>query len=303
MYMWILFAVATIISGPAYALTCSSNTSLDIVGGFSMAEAQRFVSDVNQIRMGLVSPYPESMYVLEWNNDLAQQAQYAIDNQCTTQTAPLPLPANQREDMAGFSLLGQSGPTEIVSTSDRIAYVLSVWNNGKYTYSDDCAAAKQAGTVCGTCAGTTGMNACLAYTQLIWAKTHAVGCGASICNSKRYITCLYGPAGNVVGEAPYKRATSPISKCDYYSSGTPSDDGDGFFDTGKEWKIPLIALGGAGVMLAGGVVYFCEGEDCSSSRDADDGNSRRRRSPSKKVKFNFHDDASLQQLTEADNVA
>jgi hypothetical protein len=205
--------------------------------------------------------------------------------------------------VAGFSLLGQTGPTATGAT-DRVADVLSVWNNGKYTYRDECAAAKQAGTVCGSCAGNTGMDMCLAYTQLIWAKTHSVGCGVSICNSKTYFTCLYGPTGNVVGEAPYKSATSPISKCTYYSSGdAASGDGDGFFDTGKEWKIPVIVLGGAGVMIAGGLVYFCEGEDCSSSRDSDDSNTRRRRSASKKVKFNFNDDASLQHLTEADDVA
>ncbi|XP_044259009.1 venom allergen 3 homolog [Tribolium madens] len=53
------------------------------------------------------------------------------------------------------------------------------------------------------------------YTQVVWADTKYVGCGYTYYKAKKgefkyhkLFVCNYGPAGNVVGEAPYKRYKS-----------------------------------------------------------------------------------------------
>ncbi|XP_033218310.1 venom allergen 3-like [Belonocnema kinseyi] len=46
------------------------------------------------------------------------------------------------------------------------------------------------------------------YTQLVWAKSLYLGCGAVKYNeegfNKVYLVCNYGPAGNVIGEPMYE---------------------------------------------------------------------------------------------------
>ena len=49
------------------------------------------------------------------------------------------------------------------------------------------------------------------YTQMLWANTELVGCGAVRYNNDGqwnsvYLVCNYGPAGNIVGAALYKTA-------------------------------------------------------------------------------------------------
>lgn len=53
---------------------------------------------------------------------------------------------------------------------------------------------------------TCGMGkACGHYTQIIWRNTAEVGCGKAVCldNSQIWV-CHYQPAGNFIGEHPYK---------------------------------------------------------------------------------------------------
>lgn len=51
----------------------------------------------------------------------------------------------------------------------------------------------------GACSGTCGH-----YTQLVWSKSTALGCGVASCAGGGEIwVCNYDPAGNVMGEAPY----------------------------------------------------------------------------------------------------
>lgn len=53
------------------------------------------------------------------------------------------------------------------------------------------------------------------YTQLLWAKTRAIGCGFSrfiYANNfiSNYLICNYGPAGNIIEQPVYEIAQSNI---------------------------------------------------------------------------------------------
>jgi len=44
------------------------------------------------------------------------------------------------------------------------------------------------------------------YTQVVWENTKFVGCGKAKCNDGEEIwVCNYSPAGNYIGEYPYKK--------------------------------------------------------------------------------------------------
>ncbi|KAH9503469.1 Glioma pathoproteinsis- protein 1 [Bulinus truncatus] len=61
---------------------------------------------------------------------------------------------------------------------------------------------------------------CLHYTQVVWANSYAVGCGVKFCPKLKqfkygqgfFVVCQYGPAGNVIGQKPFKRG-SRCSEC------------------------------------------------------------------------------------------
>lgn len=43
------------------------------------------------------------------------------------------------------------------------------------------------------------------YTQMVWRDTQYIGCGEAYCGSYRMVVCNYSPAGNVIGQSPYRR--------------------------------------------------------------------------------------------------
>uniref|UniRef100_A0A8C9QHU7 GLIPR1 like 1 n=1 Tax=Spermophilus dauricus TaxID=99837 RepID=A0A8C9QHU7_SPEDA len=58
---------------------------------------------------------------------------------------------------------------------------------------------------------------CGHYTQVVWAKSHKVGCAVSLCpnlgtSSTSIFVCNYGPAGNFVNVSPYTKG-EPCSMC------------------------------------------------------------------------------------------
>jgi uncharacterized protein YkwD len=50
---------------------------------------------------------------------------------------------------------------------------------------------------------STGSGVCGHYTQIIWAKTRAVGCAIARNPQREVWVCNYDPPGNVIGYRPY----------------------------------------------------------------------------------------------------
>ncbi|XGW02681.1 hypothetical protein V3C99_014596 [Haemonchus contortus] len=50
------------------------------------------------------------------------------------------------------------------------------------------------------------------YTQMVWQKTHKLGCGVKVCDNFLLVGCQYHKRGNVLGEKIYKTG-EPCSKC------------------------------------------------------------------------------------------
>jgi pathogenesis-related protein 1 len=46
-------------------------------------------------------------------------------------------------------------------------------------------------------------DVCGHYTQIVWAKTRAVGCAAAAARTREVWVCNYDPPGNYVGYRPY----------------------------------------------------------------------------------------------------
>ena len=69
---------------------------------------------------------------------------------------------------------------------------------------------------------------CGHYTQMAWADTRYVGCGATICPSGGYdylfLICEYYPSGNFNGNRPYNSG-SPCSECSTLASDRTVCDG------------------------------------------------------------------------------
>nr|XP_022909329.1 venom allergen 5-like [Onthophagus taurus] len=131
-------------------------------------------------------PRGVGLNILEWDSDLAEEAQSWADN-CVFQHNDVydsRFPVGQNLYMSQST--SSSGPDWEAAIDDLYdEHRLYSYGEG-FSYS----------------AGH--------YTQLVWADTEYVGCGYSACDSGYYTNqiyvCNYGPAGNVMGEFPYKTA-------------------------------------------------------------------------------------------------
>uniref|UniRef100_A0A803J6G9 GLIPR1-like protein 1 n=1 Tax=Xenopus tropicalis TaxID=8364 RepID=A0A803J6G9_XENTR len=71
---------------------------------------------------------------------------------------------------------------------------------------------------------------CSHFTQIVWANTYKVGCGAAYCAHKvaYVVSCTYGPRGNLLGQVPFilgvKCSKCGGEKCNVASCGNPSRD-------------------------------------------------------------------------------
>jgi pathogenesis-related protein 1 len=127
---------------------------------------------------------------LEWSEELAQTAQEWADylsdrGGCLIQHSNSGYGENIYQAAAvvwsdGRAEVQQKHISEIV---DRWASEIQYYDYASNTCSSD---------ICGH------------YTQLVWRDTRRVGCGVSVCPSKKRIwVCHYDPPGNVAGQRPY----------------------------------------------------------------------------------------------------
>ncbi|PIO71782.1 SCP-like protein [Teladorsagia circumcincta] len=63
----------------------------------------------------------------------------------------------------------------------------------------------------------------LRFTQMAWAKTYQVGCGARLCGSHYVVVCRYNPRGNILWEKIYETGTTCGTCPDIYSTDLEND--------------------------------------------------------------------------------
>ena len=141
-------------------------------------------------------------YAQEWADMLAMTS-CSTPHHRTNPTDPSNPKSPLGENLAAFGSSGPLGSTAQQATNGWAAEV-SCW-----TYGSISAPGFGGGTE--KCDATCYMNmhsdGCGHYTQVVWRKSTQLGCGVATCKSGGFQTdiwiCNYGPAGNIVGQAPY----------------------------------------------------------------------------------------------------
>ncbi|XP_078677472.1 cysteine-rich venom protein latisemin-like isoform X2 [Branchiostoma floridae x Branchiostoma belcheri] len=134
-----------------------------------------------------------NMEAMTWNSELATLAQ-AWAETCTT----------SHGGTSGSSAFGGDIGQNIYKTSGSSVgdynSVVQAWYDEVEFYNYNSASC-QSGRMC------------THYTQLVWAESEAVGCGAHTCSGDgTYVVCNYGPGGNTAGTKPFKTGP-PCSLC------------------------------------------------------------------------------------------
>ncbi|XP_014222130.1 venom allergen 3-like [Trichogramma pretiosum] len=175
--------------------------------GLSENEKRTIVNVHNQLRQkvangregrGLPGPQPaaKNMQNLQWDNELATIAQRWA-NQCDFNH-------DKCRNVERYSV-GQNiayvGTTGDVNTL-KVESMVNNWYNEVKDYS------KNSVSKFTSLKGPNGKDVGH-YTQLVWAKTNRVGCGAMRYNDGRFnkffLVCNYGPTGNYQGQPVYER--------------------------------------------------------------------------------------------------
>ncbi|XP_078340482.1 uncharacterized protein LOC144627388 [Crassostrea virginica] len=141
-------------------------------------EQEQEVVDVHDAIRRNVSPPGSNLMKMRYSQELASQAQAHADS-CVM----------QHSGLASENMFFSSGTTIDLSAA------IYAWEKEKLDYDYDTDTCKE-GKVCGH------------YTQVVWASSVEVGCGASNqCGGtyKTHIVCQYSPSGNYVGIRPYKK--------------------------------------------------------------------------------------------------
>jgi len=145
----------------------------------------------------LVDPPAASMPALAWDDLLASVAQTYADG-CVY--AHNPNRSAQYEALGGSGYVGENiaeGTSGFYSLTD----LAQLWANEKQDWTYGAIASGGNGPVTGH------------YTQIIWADTLAVGCGAAECGGLTYLVCDYAPGGNYIGQTPYVAGAGTNEAC------------------------------------------------------------------------------------------
>jgi pathogenesis-related protein 1 len=153
---------------------------------FSVGEQAEIVTAHNNWRSQVNIPR------LHWSPTIAELAQSYADSLKSNEDCQ---PSHSATDL-GENLFWASPITYSDGRSEFLpmtpARVIDDWGGEKDDYdsaSNTCAIGK----VCGH------------YTQMVWKSTTEIGCGKAVCpdNSQIWV-CNYRPAGNIVGQHPYR---------------------------------------------------------------------------------------------------
>ncbi|XP_071801088.1 peptidase inhibitor R3HDML-like [Asterias amurensis] len=155
--------------------------------GLSKKEQQKILNQHNEFRASIKA---SDMVKLEWDNSLAKKAQDWADT-CT-------LGHNPSHTISGKSW-SWIGENMAFSTEKDLGNMVQMWQEEQQIFDYNS-------NQCNPHPSDPLLRACGHYTQMVWAKTHFVGCGVKLgCPGylPNRLVCNYAIGGNMIGEKPY----------------------------------------------------------------------------------------------------
>jgi hypothetical protein len=183
--------------------------------GLDEEEKEEILNAHNHYR-GQVDPVATNMLKMEWNEDLAYLAQFWASGCAYMENE------DRNTQSTSFDYVGESLAATVSYTVNYTQLIGQLWY-GEKRYFNYYAAA---------CIDEDGnqdedgeFETCGRYTQMVWARTYAVGCGAFRCaelegaedanENALFLVCYYGPGGNFANEPPYSTGSAPCDACPY----------------------------------------------------------------------------------------
>uniref|UniRef100_F7A2L3 SCP domain-containing protein n=1 Tax=Ciona intestinalis TaxID=7719 RepID=F7A2L3_CIOIN len=153
--------------------------------------------DAHNFNRANVIPRASNMLKMSWNSSLGKLAQNYANN-CVYKHS------KNRTNIGSFWYVGENMYLQSYfdTRSKALDNAIGSWQSESDNYNyqiNRCSS----GELCGH------------YTQMVWADSHALGCGVANCrNTAQLVICNYGPGGNVNRARPYQSGSS-CSNCPY----------------------------------------------------------------------------------------
>jgi len=182
--------------GPLGLVACAFLSILPerSVAQVGQADIDALLALHNQERCA-VSPTAASMPAIGWDPLLAMVAQSYANGCVLMHNGDR---STQYQALGGMGYVGEN--IAWGSGSPSLAFLAQLWANEEASW---------------TYAPIDTMNVLTTghYTQMIWADTLFVGCGAANCAPYTFLVCDYAPGGNYIGETPYVEGTGRNEAC------------------------------------------------------------------------------------------